>query len=379
MVTKIHVPKKLYYGARSFDKLGEAVTSLGINHLFVILSERAKNELHSTIDAIAKVSSFTVTYCTHFSEEPTTLHVSQISKRFQDSGANGILGIGGGSALDLAKAVAILAKEKDTTIQTLQFSQRLERYPLIAIPTTAGSGSEATKILVITDVNENVKYNPKHETFIPDIAILDPYLSLDLPQRVTAQTGIDALAHAMEAYVSTKASLVSDVYALEAIQLIATSLTKVYNSPHDITSRERMLLASYFAGIAFSNSSTNLAHATARPLGTRFNLPHGLSVALTLPPVIQFGHSNAKERYETIAQLLQTNDLVQFISDLNESFNIYNDANQLIDIEQLKSETATLVQDALAGNGIVTNRKIPTEEDVTNVYKQIIQKLMEVS
>lgn len=376
MVREIHVPKSMYYGPGSLGELGSAIKSLQINHLFVLLSNRAKNKLAITLQEIAKKHAFSITFSTHFSKEPTTDHVTIIRKRFQESGANGILAIGGGSTLDLAKAVAVFSKEKLTSIQTLYENKELKRYPLIAIPTTAGSGSEATKIFVITDVEDHVKHNPSHPSFIPDVAILDPELTVSLPEHVTAQSGMDALAHAIEAYVSTESSIVSDFNSLKAIELISSSLTTAYHNPHDLIARERMLLGSYFAGIAFSNASTNLAHATARPLGAHFHLPHGLSVALTLPAVVQFSQPTAQHRYETIMKQLKTNDLFLFLIELNKSLRIYEDAKERINLDTLKQAVPTLIKDALSGNGIKTNRKIPSEKDVTNVYQHIMNMLM---
>lgn len=374
MATSIHLPKTLYHGPGSLAALESAVKRLGIDHLFVILSERAKSELEGEIRSLLKKSRTAVTFCTHASKEPTLAHVAEVRKRFQSSGCDGILAIGGGSAIDLAKAVAVTAKTNIASIKNFEIGH-IERHPLIAVPTTAGSGSEATKVFVITDEKENVKHNPAHPSIIPDVAILDPELTLNLPRNVTAQTGMDALAHAIEAFVSNKASPASDMYAMKAIELIGTNLTTVYHEPNNLLAREQMLLGSHFAGIAFSNASTNLAHAAARPLGARFQLPHGLTVALTLPPVVRFGLEAAKDRYEKIAAILHTDDLIMYLENLNETFEIYEEARRFIDKTVLENMIPLLVQDALSGNGILTNRKIPDKEDVFHVYEQIRKRL----
>src|SRR5690606_5836025 len=241
-----------------------------------------------------------------FQSEPTTGHLQDALKHFKETQANGILAIGGGTALDLAKALSVLAANPQLGLADIPQQKRLEKIPLIAVPTTSGTGSEATKVTVITDTAQNRKLNPGHPALIPDAVILDPELTISMPPQITAETGLDALTHAMEAFVSTRATPISDAFALEAIRLIGKSIRTVYHEPENLKARDDMLRGSFFAGLAFSNSSTNLAHATARPLGTRFSLPHGLSVALMHPYVISFGEKAASVRYAEIAKALQT-------------------------------------------------------------------------
>lgn len=356
--TEIQFPRKIIKGSGSLNKLTTAAEMLNINHLFVVLSKRSKESINLGLSPELKVDFFT-----DFIGEPTVNHLNKAIEAFKDSGAQAVVGLGGGSAIDLAKAVAVLAKNEQLTIQDLHKQKHLKRYPLIAIPTTAGTGSEVTKITVITDPVTSRKYNPGHESLIPDLAILDPKLTTSMPKEVTAYTGIDALTHAMEAYVSTAATSFSDLFAKEAMYLIGQNIENVYHDPNNIEARKGMLQGSTLAGIAFSNASTNLAHATARPLGVRFNLPHGLSVALTLGPVIEFSYLFAKERYEDVANLLGKNSATEYVNHLKKEFKIIDQAKKLVSSEELLKAIPKLTEDALSGNGIQTNVKIPTEEE----------------
>lgn len=374
MPIEINMPNKLYYGKESLTNIKEAISHLDINHLFVLLSKRSKGEVGKLIK---KVSPCPVTFSTNLYGEPTTNHVTQNVKRFHESGADGVLAVGGGSVIDLAKAVAVFAKNQELSLENIHLMDRISRYPLIAIPTTAGSGSEATKVFVITDAERNIKYNPSHPSFLPDVAILDPKLLETLPFELTVNTGIDALAHAIEAYVSTKATLYSDFYATAAIELLSSAIKSLKKNSLSIKDREKMLLGSHLAGIAFSNSSTNLAHATARALGTKFDLSHGLSVALMLPHVVEFGYNTAKERYKKIAKLLGVENVSTYLYSLNTQLNVYKIAQRKINKKNFTNEIETLTSNTLLGNGILTNRKIPTKKDINKIYSDMLKKVVE--
>lgn len=375
LLSDLYFPTTIIYGAGSLQRLREAANTLNVKHLFIILSRRAKKDIPFLV-RLETTTDLTLTFFTDFSKEPTTDDLNLAIKHLRESGADCIVALGGGTPIDLAKAVSVLAKQEELTIQNLHNQKQLQRYPLIAIPTTSGTGSEVTKITVITDIHSSFKYNPAHPRLIPDIAILDPELTISLPTHITAQTGIDALAHAMEAYVSTLANPISDMFALEAMKLIRTYLHRAYHSPTDLEARDGMLRASCYAGLAFSNASTNLAHATARPLGARFHLPHGLSVSLTLPPVIAFGSEVMKKRYDEIAILLGTNTL-DYVMQANRDLGIYEQARNMIKTNRLMKAIPILTEDALSGNGIMTNAKIPTEQDIKNIYEHIVNNLME--
>lgn len=366
---------RIIHGAGTINNLDEAIHAIQATSIFVLLSGRTKKVLEKQFEQLA-LKGISLHFYTDFQSEPTTDHLDNALENFKQSKAQGILAIGGGTALDLAKALSVLAAKETLTLGDIAHQGHLGKIPLIAVPTTAGTGSEVTKVTVITDTQLKRKLNPGHPALIPDIVLLDPELTLSMTPKITAETGLDALAHAIEAYVSTLASPISDVFALEAIRSIGKSIRIAYHETQNLQARDDMLRGSMFAGLAFSNSSTNLAHATARPLGTRFSLPHGLSVALMHPYVISFGKDAAPDRYAAIAEALGVDSVLEFIEELNVLFDLKKEVKKQLNLDDFKASIPLLAEDALAGNGIATNRRIPTIEDITDIYQNLVTDLM---
>lgn len=375
LVSTNYFSPRIIHGAGSINNLDEAIEVIQATSLFVLLSVRTKKVLEKQFEQLAS-KGVSLHFYTDFQSEPTTDQLDRALGNFKQSEAQGILAIGGGTALDLAKALSVMAVNKTLTLGDIAQQGHLGKIPLIAVPTTAGTGSEVTKVTVITDTQLKRKLNPGHPALIPDIVLLDPELTLSMSPKITAETGLDALAHAIEAYVSTLASPISDVFALEAIRSIGKSIRTAYHEPQNLQARDDMLRGSMFAGLAFSNSSTNLAHATARPLGTRFSLPHGLSVTLMHPYVISFGQGAASDRYAVIAEALGAESVLEFIEELNVLFELKKEVKKQLNLDELKASIPLLAEDALAGNGIATNRKLPTRKDITDIYQNLVTDLM---
>ena len=217
----------------------------------------------------------------------------------------GVIGLGGGSSLDVAKLAALLAAGHETLKDVYGVGiAKGPRLPLIAVPTTAGTGSEVTPISIVT-TGASEKMGVVSPVIIPDLALLDPELTRDLPSHVTAATGVDAMVHAIEAYASASPNNnpVSRALACEALRLIGASLERAVTSPHDMGARADMLLGSLLAGQAFANSPVAAVHAMAYPIGGHFKVPHGLSNALVLPHVLRFNAETAPEPYAVLAPI----------------------------------------------------------------------------
>lgn len=387
MVSSLFLPRIIKLGVGCLQEVGKIAKDLGASHLFIVTgSLLANGPFRTELDDCIREQGLKFTYFSEFKGEPNTDHLSTALTAIENCAADCVVAVGGGSAIDLAKAVSVFAVNTGICFDDIPAMEKLTRLPFMAVPTTTGTGSEATKITVITDVKSGVKKNPGHPCLIPDAAILDPRLTVSLPKQITAYTGLDALAHAMEAFVSTQATIFSDQFAIEAMRLIGEYLPKTYENGEDLEAREKMLLASCYAGMAFSNSSTNLAHATARPLGARLHIPHGLSVALLLPFVIEFGLEVSAERYAKVAQLLgntltgssvqSAQELVKIIRQYNTDFKIWEDGLPYFSgVKPLVDSLPNLIQDALSGNGISTNQKLPTEKDVEKIYKDLLIEL----
>ena len=236
--------------------------------------------------------------------DPPDNVVEKVAQQTRDFGAQAVIGIGGGSSMDVAKLVAVLAAPNAQPLSSMYGIGQVqgERLPLVQVPTTAGTGSEVTPISIVT-TGATTKSGIVSRQLYADMAILDAELTLMLPREITAATGIDAMVHAIEAFTSRNLkNPLSDQLALHAFVLLSRNLLKVCGNPKDIESREAMLLGSCLAGQAFANAPVAAVHALAYPLGGRFGLPHGLSNALVLVPVLRFNAKTAPQAYEALAE-----------------------------------------------------------------------------
>ncbi|MEK4536045.1 MULTISPECIES: iron-containing alcohol dehydrogenase [Peribacillus] len=384
----LDLPRNILIENGAINSLDKLIASKGGRKVFILMDSflaKSPLNLHEKVKEILMKSGIDCKFFTDFSGEPSTQNVEDALIQFNAFQGDCVIGIGGGSAIDLAKALSVFGKKMDTEWSSIPHYQKLDRLPLFAVPTTAGTGSEVTKIMVITNLGTNIKMNPSHPDLVPDVAILDPELTLSLPSNFTVYTGLDALSHAIEGLLSNRATVMTKLFSLEAIKIIGRSLPKVFENGSDIEARSDMILASCYAGIAFSNASTNLAHATGRSLGARFHIPHGLSVALLMPFVMRFSLDSCKEQFADIAIALGASPslskdelslyAIKILEDYNERFGIWNNGLKYIDSQQLIADIPTMVTDALSGNGIATNRKVPTEHDIQVIYCLLAEKL----
>ena len=288
------------------DRLGEIAKGLGITRLFLV-TDAGLIKARLLDGALASLAAAGVT-ATVFSEvlaDPPELSVQAAVDAARAAGADGVVGFGGGSSLDTAKLVALLARTPQAlpTIYGIGLA-RGPRLPLIQVPTTAGTGSEVTPISILT--------TPSHEKkgvvsplLYPDIALLDSRLTLGLPPAVTAMTGVDAMVHAIEAYTTRlKKNPLSDALAVKALQLLYANLPAAVNDGKDPAVRESMLVGSLFAGMAFANAPVAAVHALAYPLGGHYGLPHGLTNSLVLLPVLEFNLGTAQRLYAELGRAI---------------------------------------------------------------------------
>lgn len=266
---------------------------------------------------------------------PTTINVAEALELYQSNGCNAIIGFGGGSSMDCAKAVgARIAKPKQSLAKMKGILKVHKKLPLlIAIPTTAGTGSETTLAAVITDAETRHKYAINDFPLIPRYAVLDPKVTLSLPPFITATTGMDALTHAVEAYIGRSTTYGTRKDALMAVKLIFENIDIVYNEGHNVNARRDMLHASFYAGCAFTKSYVGYVHAVAHSLGGEYNVPHGLANAILLPFVLEsYGPRIHKKLYQlsVAAQVsdkdtpydIAAQEFIQAIKDMKKRFGI---------------------------------------------------------
>ena len=234
--------------------------------------------------------------------EPEIEVIENCLAEFNANAFDGIIAVGGGSAIDSAKVLAVAASQQGAIASLFGTDKVKGRHiPLIAIPTTAGTGSEVTNIAILSDPAEQLKKGIVSDYLLPDVAIVSPEMTLSCPKSVTAASGIDALVHAIESYLSVHANAVTDALAIKAMQLIYPALPKAYARGDNIQAREHMATGSLLAGLAFGNAGVGAVHALAYPLGGRYHLSHGLSNAVMLPHVLQWNLMASRERFTDIA------------------------------------------------------------------------------
>ena len=295
-----------------------------------------------------------------------------------------LIGFGGGSPMDTAKAMAILAAAAPgTKMRSFKVPAQADRglVPVVCIPTTAGTGSEATRFTVITDTETDEKMLIAGLGALPLAAIVDYQLTFSVPPRTTADTGIDSLTHALEAYVSKRANPHADSLALSAMQLIGRHLRPAYHQPGNAASREAMMLGAMQAGLAFSNSSVALVHGMSRPIGAHFHVPHGLSNAMLLPVVTEFGLSEALPRYAEAARAMgvATRDdsdadagsqLLEELRALNQELGVPTPKDYGIGGNRWEGLLPLMAQQALASGSPANNPRVPGEAEIVDLYRR---------
>lgn len=314
--------------------------------------------------------------------EPTDTMIENGVEMLKSSGCDFIIGIGGGSPLDSAKAIAAMAVNEGSIADYNGKEITGEILPLAAIPTTAGTGSEATKFTVITDSEKGIKMLLKGDVLVPKLAIVDSSFTVGAPKSVTSATGLDALTHAVEAYTSRKAFSMTDTLAVSAVKRIMKYLPIAYKEPDNSLAREQMSIAALEAGICINNSSVTIVHGMSRPIGALFHVPHGMSNAMLLKECLSFAVSGAYEKFanlgretgvasdsdsdETAAEKFI--DSLQSICDVCE---IPTLEQYGIDRDEYYSKISKMATDAVASGSPANTVKKVTVDDCIEIYKKL--------
>ena len=384
MSNQVILPRVMQVGAGASQQVAEIVTSLGCQKPLIITDKMMvqlgyAGQIKETLakaDIPAEVFDDTV-------PEPTVASIQAGVDKTRHGDYDSIIALGGGSPIDSAKAIAILAKFGGE-MRDYKFPRIVNEsgLPIIAVPTTAGTGSEVTRFTIITDETSDEKMLCVGIGFMPVAALVDYELTLSLPARITADTGIDALTHAIEAYVSKKASPYSDSQALSAMRLLAPNLRRAYHNGEDKEAREAMMLGSTLAGVAFSNASVALVHGMSRPIGAAFHVPHGLSNAMLLPAVTEFSIPAAPDRYADCARAMgiataQDSDdaanalLLTELKAINDELQVPSPAEFGIERDAFFELMPTMAEQALASGSPGNNPRVPDTDQIVEIYKQL--------
>ena len=314
--------------------------------------------------------------------EPTDLMVKKGLAAYKEQSCDFLIALGGGSAIDAMKAVASLAESGGEISDYMGKEIQVKTPPMAAIPTTAGTWSEATQFTIITDTEKDIKMLLKGRVLMPDMAVIDARFTMTAPPKITAATGLDALCHGIEAYTSRKAQPMSDTFALSAVKRIFRYLPKAYRDGKDQEAREQMALAALEAGIAFNNSSVTVIHGMSRPIGALFHVAHGLSNAMLMKECLTFALSGAKERFGDLGRAVgvaSENDtdaeagrkFLAGVEALVKELDIPDLEGAGIQREKFFELIDKMAHDAMESGSPQNTMRDITEEEVKEIYKKL--------
>lgn len=383
-MSAIALPRLIRVGAKAIEETAATLTLLGLSHP-VLITDRFLYE-NGNVDRLQHIVSKAGLRLRVFADaipDPTSKSVDAATAFVHEAEADCIIGFGGGSPIDTAKAAAVLAI-RGGSMRALKAPHQENRpcLPIIAIPTTAGTGSEATRFTIITDDTTDEKMLCVGLAYLPSIAIVDYELTLTKPARLTADTGIDALTHAIEAYVSRLANPFSDSMAIAAMRAIWPNLERVYKEPGDRAARESMMLGSLQAGIAFSNASVALVHGMSRPIGAHFHVAHGLSNAMLLPAVTAWSVKGAYARYAGCARtvgvasdadtdIVAAERFVDALCQINRLLEVPSPRSYGLAEEKWTNLIPLMSEQALASGSPANNPRIPDANSIQDLYRQV--------
>ena len=375
------VPQEIIVGKGSLARLPEVAEKLGGKHGFIISGPHL-NKMgivascsESLENAGIKVDAYTET-----EGNPSVETVEKAAAAFCKSGADFIIALGGGSPMDVAKAVGVVARYGGS-ITEYEGGGRVpgDIIPLIAIPTTAGTGSEVTAFSVITDHSRNYKLTVFSYKLIPAYAILDPELLTTAPVSVAAACGIDAMVHALEAYISKDASPFSDAMAEKALELIGKNIRRYVVDRTDIEAAEAMITGSLFAGIAFSWARLGDVHAMSHPVSAYFDVPHGVANAILLPTIVEYNALADRGKYLKLFNYISLTPaseaefesvmLVDLLTELNEQLGI---PGSLGKVGVTADKFDAMADDAMKSGNIAVNPRSTTKKDVLSLYEKAL-------
>lgn len=313
--------------------------------------------------------------------EPTVGMINSGVGAYHDNSCDYVIGIGGGSALDSAKAIAAMSALGGNIADYMGKEIDGEFPPMVLIPTTAGTGSEATKFTIITDTEKDIKMLLKGDKLLPGLAVLDYSYTFSAPKSVTAATGMDALTHAIESYTSRRANPITDTFALSALKRIFANLPTAYNEPENETAREQMLIAAYEAGVCINNASVTIVHGMSRPIGALFHVPHGISNAMLDIKCLGFAAQGAADKFAAAARAVGVSDkqddaaaAQDFLTALEKLCSVVEIptlAEYGIDREKFFAAMDKMADDALASGSPSNTIREVTKQDIIDIYASL--------
>lgn len=383
MQYSVKFPKKVFSGNGSLDELENIVKSLEVSSVCLFTDQGVFGcGLADRPIQILKEAGAEVIVIQDVPREPSIYDVKKIYKQLSETKTGLIVAIGGGSVIDMAKIISV-AMTNGQLIEDIRAAGAIQNFslPMVAVPTTSGTGAEATANAIFLFPEEELKVGIVHDYMIPDYVILDASVTYGLPAGLTASTGIDALCHAMESYISILSNPFCEMLSLKAVQLICRSIETAYKDGSDKQAREDMQLGSFYAGLCLTTSSTVAVHALSYPLGGKYHIPHGISNAILLPYVMEMNMECCRERFTILAPYMIPDiqsvpkeqwpqKVVDYLYKLMEKLNIPNSLTEFgvrpEDLDYL-TDNAVKVERLL-----LKNPKKLSKADIKSIYKKLL-------
>lgn len=376
------MPGKIVYGEGALENAKELISDLGKKAL--IVTDEFMVRL-GNVKLVTKIlDELNIEFCIFdgVNSEPTDIIINNGLSKYNSEGCDFLIAIGGGSPIDAMKAIGAVATNGGNINDYYGKIINKPTPAMVAIPTTSGTGSEATQFTIITNTEKNIKMLLKGAVLMPDIAIDDPAFTMTAPQSVTAATGLDALCHAAEAYTSKKAQPLTDEFAISAIKKIFKYLPVCYNEGQNLKAREQMSLAALEAGISFNNASVTIIHGMSRPIGALFHVPHGISNAMLLKECFSYVYDGAYERFAEMARAIgaakegdddktAAKGFIKACEKLCEICEIPSLEQYGIDKDEFFNAMDKMADDAIASGSPANTIKVINKEDVLNIYKAL--------
>ena len=382
MAREFIIPGQTITGTGALDMAQEVLGRFGRKAM--IVTDKVMIDLGNCekVENVLKNQNIEYTIYSDIAGEPTDVMIEKGLEQYKEEGCDFLVALGGGSPIDSMKAIASLIKNGGSISDYMGKVIDVEMPPMAAIPTTAGTGSEATQFTIITDTKKDVKMLLKGKCLIPSLAIIDPQFTMTAPPKITAATGLDALCHAVEAYTSRKAQTLSDTFAMSAVKRIFSYLPKAFHDGKNEEARVQMSVAALEAGIAFNNASVTLIHGMSRPIGALFHVAHGLSNAMLMKECLRFALEGAYDRFADLGRNIGVAETADSDQEASEKFleAVVKLTEELetptleqfgINKEEFFQVIGKMAHDAMESGSPQNTKRDITQDDIERMYRNL--------
>ena len=370
-----YLPTRIFLGSGILNNLADYLKLLDTTrNVLLVTGRKAMKKYGYTNKVLRLLKDYQVFIFNQVDPNPNTELVKNARQYAKQNNIDLVIGLGGGSVIDVAKSVAILTNNDKPLGEYLSNKEKIQHRGLsfVAIPTTAGSGSEVTRWATIWDKEKKEKKSLEHSFMYPAMALIDPAITIHLDKYTTAVTGLDVLSHAVEAYWSRNSQPISDMFAREAIILVFGNLERAHQNPHELKFRENMSKASLFAGLAFSNTKTTAAHSISYPMTAYFKIPHGLTCAITLPSLLEFNGEVVSEKALAIAKLIGAKTVSESAENIRKLIERLNLPTKLSGLGIREKDLDIIIENGFTPGRVKNNPREIARDDLYKILKNLL-------